>query len=129
MTALHDHDLRGLVHIAFHMPKWRVKQILSQIRNRLLGRKNAYPLSLTLLEITGNLIGPWSLWRSYRNIKRHGRSEPYLPVSKRPATEQQLPNSVPYSYPSSPAHLASGPGTQLSRIMRSNDTKKDENFS
>jgi hypothetical protein len=29
---------------------------------------------LVLLEIRGNLAGPWSLWQSYRRVWREGRS-------------------------------------------------------
>jgi hypothetical protein len=44
--------------------------------NRWFWRKSDYPLGLTLLEIWGNLGGPWALWRSYRRVKRRGRHYP-----------------------------------------------------
>lgn len=35
---------------------------------------SAYPLSLTLTEIAGNLAGPWALRRSRRRIRKLGPS-------------------------------------------------------
>jgi GT2 family glycosyltransferase len=81
-TLLRDHDLRALLHLAVHMPRWRLRQIMWQFKDRLRGKKSDYPLSLTLLEIAGNLAGPWSLWRSRQRVKREGRSQPYVPVSQ-----------------------------------------------
>jgi GT2 family glycosyltransferase len=82
-TLLRDHDLRALLHLAVHMPRWRLRQIMWQFKDRLRGKKSDYPLSLTLLEIAGNLAGPWSLWQSRRRVKREGHSQPYVPVSQR----------------------------------------------
>jgi GT2 family glycosyltransferase len=82
-TLLRHHDLRALVRLGYHLPRWHLRQIFWQIKARLRGRKSDYPLSLTLLEIAGNLAGPWALWRSRRRVKREGRSQPYIPVSQR----------------------------------------------
>jgi O-antigen biosynthesis protein len=82
-TVLRDGDLRGLYRIIVELPrafKWRIKEWLR-------GRSD-YPLSLILLEIRGNLVGPWALWQSRRRVKQEGRSAPYIPVSRRPATIQ-----------------------------------------
>jgi hypothetical protein len=46
--------------------------------------RSIYPLSLIIIEILGNLAGPFALWRSRFRVKREGRSEPYIPVSQRP---------------------------------------------
>ncbi len=82
-TLLRDHDLRALLHLAVHMPRWRLRQIVWQLKDRLRGKKSDYPLLLTLLEIAGNLAGPWSLWQSRRRVRREGHSHPYVPVSQR----------------------------------------------
>lgn len=77
-TLLRDHDLRALVRLGIDLPgahKWRIQEWLR-------GRSE-YPLSLTLVEIWGNLAGPWTLWRSRRRAKREGRSPSYLPISQR----------------------------------------------
>lgn len=69
-TWLKDGDWRGLkqilldLHIYHHIP-----QII-----RWVSKKSNYPLSLTLLEIRGNLIAPWALWRSYLRVGKEGRS-------------------------------------------------------
>ena len=88
---LRDHDLRALLHVGVHLPRYRVKQILRHIKNRLRGKRPDYPLSLILLEIAGNLAGPWALWRSRRRVKREGYSQPYLPAVQRPTGTQGLP--------------------------------------
>jgi len=76
MTVIRDHDLRGLIHILGYMPLARGWHMLRLIGAKLRGRKH-YPLSLLLLEIWGNLNGPWALWQSYRNVIRQGRSKGY----------------------------------------------------
>lgn len=90
-TLLHDQDWRALVYLAVYMPLWRVYQVAGQIKDRLLGRGSAYPFSLIRLEIAGNLAGPFALWRSRRRVKREGRSQPYVPVSRRLTVKQGSP--------------------------------------
>jgi GT2 family glycosyltransferase len=75
-TWQRDHDVRALVRLA-QLPRWHVRQVLRWGWHRLQGRQ-AYPLSLILLEIWGHLLGPWSLWQSRRRVRREGRSGPYL---------------------------------------------------
>lgn len=77
-TLIRDRDLRAIFRLAVGLPKahiWR-------IRRRLRG-KSIYPLSLIIIEIVGNLAGPFALWRSRLRVKREGKSEPYIPVSQR----------------------------------------------
>jgi hypothetical protein len=88
-TLLRDHDLRALMRLSIHLPRWHIKQVLRQIKSRLRGKRMDYPLSLTLLEIAGNLAGPWALWRSRRRVKREGRSQPYVPVLQRSTRAQE----------------------------------------
>lgn len=79
-TLLRDHDLRALVYLMLQLP-WLYAV---RLRERLRGT-TVYPVSLLLLEIAGNLVGPWALWRSRRRVKREGRSGPYIPVCQRSA--------------------------------------------
>ncbi len=89
-TWLHHGDWRGLAQILLGLPYAHYYRIKEYILKR-----SDYPLSLIWLEIRGNLAGPWSLWKSYRRVKRLGRSQPYIPVHARSQdiTEQQLINS------------------------------------
>jgi len=80
-TLFRDHDLRALVQIGMMVPAWH---ILRAVR-RLCGTSQ-YPLLLILLEVSGNLAGPWSLWRSRMRVRREGRSGTYIPVARRSAT-------------------------------------------
>ena len=66
-TLLRDHDVRALVRLTLELP-W---SYAVRLRERLRGR-SIYPVSLLLLEIAGNLAGPWALWRSRRQVKRQG---------------------------------------------------------
>ena len=77
-TLLRDSDFRGLVQLLAGLPLAH----LYRIQARLRGWSN-YPIALILLEIAGNLAGPWSLWQSYQRVKREGRSQPYIPVQER----------------------------------------------
>ncbi len=78
MTLVRERDLRAVIYLFFGLPKshlWRLKE---QLRGRSI-----YPSHLMILEVIGNLIGPFALWRSSRRVKREGRSEPYVPTSER----------------------------------------------
>jgi len=76
-TLIRDRDLRGLAQLVTHLPVWHLRRL----KARLLG-KSSYPVSLILLEVVGNLAGPWSLWQSRRRVQREGLSEPYIPVPR-----------------------------------------------
>ncbi|MGH3087469.1 MAG: glycosyltransferase family 2 protein, partial [Rubrobacteraceae bacterium] len=82
-TLLRDRDSRAVKDLLVRLPKWHLKRLASYAKRLLLGG-NRYPLSLTLLEIQGNIAGPWCLWKSRRRVRREGRSDPYIPVSRRP---------------------------------------------
>ncbi len=70
-TWLRDKDWRGLAQVLLGLPYAHYYRI----KDSLLGRSD-YPVSLILLEIRGNLAGPWSLWRSRVRVAKEGRSEP-----------------------------------------------------
>lgn len=92
-TLLRDHDLRGLVRITIELPQLYIRRINWWFRGW-----GTYPLSLILLEIAGNLAGPWSLWQSRRRVKREGHSGPYIPVSQRSTTTQKQPLVESHQY-------------------------------
>ena len=77
-TFLKDRDLRSLIQLGFWLPAWQLLRILGCWRSKI-----AYPFSLIMLEIFGNLMGPVALWKSYRRVKHEGRSQPYIPISQR----------------------------------------------
>ena len=85
-TLIHDRDPRALVQLAICLPGAHIARAIK----RLCGRGD-YPVSLILLEVAGNLAGPWSLWQSRRRVKREGHSDPYVPLSQRSAAPQELP--------------------------------------
>jgi len=87
-TWLRDHDWRGLVQILVGLPIYHFQRIKLWVQGQ-----SQYPLSLTFLEIAGNLAAPWSLFQSYQRVKREGRSDPYIPVQERPV-EALKPHSV-----------------------------------
>lgn len=70
-TLLNDRDFRVLARLLVGLPQIH----LSQIYHRLRGW-TTYPISLVLVEILGNLAGPWALWRSRQRVKRLGHSTP-----------------------------------------------------
>jgi glycosyltransferase involved in cell wall biosynthesis len=80
-TWLRDRDVRALIHVCCLMPPWRVWQIVRLLFNEVRGT-NSYSLSLLLLEIRGNLAGPFGLWRSRRRVAREGRSNPQRPPAR-----------------------------------------------
>lgn len=73
-TLIRDRDLRPLLWLTVDLPRLHLSRIKAWIR----GRRN-YPLSLIMIEIIGHLAGPFALWRSWRRVKREGRSVSYLP--------------------------------------------------
>jgi len=83
-TLLRDGDWRVIHHLLWDLPK----AYLNRIKRRLRGR-SVYPVRLILLEIRGNLAGPYCLWLSRRRVRREGKSE-FPPSPGRiecPATE------------------------------------------
>lgn len=92
-TLIRDHDPRALLQLTIGLPRshlWRIKEwargrrdlfIRWQPKDTIEDGFVKYPLSLIMLEIIGNLAGPFALWRSWRRVKREGRSNPYLPRS------------------------------------------------
>lgn len=72
-TLLRDGDWRALLHAFILMPPWRLLQVAKLLLAQLRGTAD-YDLRLLLLEIRGNLLGPWALWRSRQRVQREGRS-------------------------------------------------------
>jgi hypothetical protein len=84
-TLLRDRDKRAVAQLLVRLPisyRWRLVSSLKRHLSlkRLSYLDSGYPLRLILLEARGNLAGPWSLWKSYRRVKREGRSDPYSGV-------------------------------------------------
>jgi hypothetical protein len=88
ITLARDHDKRALVRLLIRLPQ----TYLSRAKARIFGH-GSYPLSLILLEIAGNLAGPWALWSSYRRVKRIGRSKPYVEPAIR--NQASTPSPIP----------------------------------
>ncbi|MBE9031288.1 glycosyltransferase family 2 protein [filamentous cyanobacterium LEGE 11480] len=77
-TLFQDQDWRVLLNLGFYLPMYHFKRIYQRLRGQ-----SAYPIRLTLVEMAGNLAGPWALWRSHKRVQREGRSAPYLPPHQR----------------------------------------------
>lgn len=69
-TFFRDHDRRALLRLTVELPRWHLRSITRWLRGT---RK--YPLSLIIVEILGNLVGPFALWRSRCRVKREGSSK------------------------------------------------------
>jgi glycosyltransferase involved in cell wall biosynthesis len=67
-TLVRDRDLRAIPQVAFYLPR---KQIWNGLRHlkRLLAGRSDYSVRLMLVEIAGNIAGPWSLLRSWRETR------------------------------------------------------------
>ena len=68
-TLIYDKDMRALIQILYRLPQAHFQRI----KMRLMG-KSIYPVSMILLEIAGNLAGPWCLYKSWRRVKKEGKS-------------------------------------------------------
>jgi glycosyltransferase involved in cell wall biosynthesis len=103
-TLIRDHDLRALVRLGLGLPPWRARQLIQWGKGQA---GSAYPLHLILLEVAGNLAGPWCLWRSRRRVRREGRSGPYVSLAERQAaTEPPLSRGRPDAPRARAARLA-----------------------
>lgn len=69
ITLLWDHDLRAVSRLLAALPLTHLWRLL---RRAALSAERQM-LQVTLIEVAGNLAGPWSLWRSYRIARRQGR--------------------------------------------------------
>jgi O-antigen biosynthesis protein len=72
-TLRRDGDWRVLLNLGFYLPMFHLRRIYDRLRG-----KSTYPIGLTLVEIAGNLMGPIALLRSRQQVKRLGRSAPYV---------------------------------------------------
>lgn len=68
-TWIFDKDQRALIQILYRLPQAH----FYRIKRRLMG-KSIYPISMIFLEIAGNLAGPWALYRSWKRVKKQGKS-------------------------------------------------------
>jgi len=85
-TLARDRDLRALLQILVRLPLTHIRRLTLR-----LCHKSVYPLSLILIEVLGNLAGPFALWRSRRRVRREGRSDPYIRVRQCSLTAPELP--------------------------------------
>jgi hypothetical protein len=100
MTLLRHGDVRALHRLFLELPRGRVWQIQNWVTQRKSKDWSRYPLSLILLEIWGNMVGPWALWKSHQRVQREGRSAPYVPVAQRQAAPVlTLPETLPSTPP------------------------------
>jgi glycosyltransferase involved in cell wall biosynthesis len=67
ITLMRDGDRRALVRLGWSMPKTYIRRTYERLRGY-----SAYPIRLILMEIAGNLAGPWALARSIRRTRRLG---------------------------------------------------------
>lgn len=84
-TLLKDHDLRVVKNLLLDIPKWHVGRIQKRFQ-----RQSDHSIPLILLEMRGHIAGPWSLWQSYKLVKKQGRSGPYLPAFQRFGRRQEV---------------------------------------
>ncbi|MCU7550628.1 hypothetical protein OCK74_16030, partial [Chitinophagaceae bacterium LB-8] len=73
-TWLNDNDWRGYKRIFYELPKIH----MIRFAKSLVGRSN-FPISMILLEIAGNILGPWAFYSSLWRVKKLGRSARYIP--------------------------------------------------
>ena len=74
ITLREDCDRRAIGRLVWTLPTWHLYCIMKRLFSH-----SAYPLSLTLTEIAGNLAGPWALRRSRRRIRKLGPSASVTP--------------------------------------------------
>jgi GT2 family glycosyltransferase len=72
LTFINDNDYRGLFRIFVELPLAHLYRFIKRII-----RKSDYPISFILIEIFGNLLGPFSLIKSKKRVKKLGASREY----------------------------------------------------
>jgi O-antigen biosynthesis protein len=71
-TLINDGDPRGMFDIFIRLPRWRMRQLMTQAKRSFKGQMR-FPLSLVIAETLGNLAGPYALWKSRQRVKQLGR--------------------------------------------------------
>jgi GT2 family glycosyltransferase len=69
LTFLQDGDFRALVRLGIQLPRIYAARMRASITGR-----SAYPVSLIVLEMFGNLMGPWALVQSWCRVRRENRT-------------------------------------------------------
>jgi O-antigen biosynthesis protein len=90
VTMLRDRDPRAVWELAIRQPQWHLRCLAGYVKRRLRRKPVSYPLELILAQTGGYFVGPWSLWRAYQRVKREGRSDPYVPASRRTTAEERV---------------------------------------
>jgi hypothetical protein len=90
-TLMRDRDSRALTRLLYSLPKTYARRAWQRLRGA-----SHYPLSLILLEIRGNLGGPWALWRSRRRVRELG---PSTPLIRQPAGPEEPTHAVSMESP------------------------------
>lgn len=66
-TLFNEGDRRAITRLLYWMPRAYLIRALQRVR-----RHSEYPLSLIVIEVLGNMAGPWALWRSRRRVRALG---------------------------------------------------------
>ncbi|GAN33091.1 MAG: glycosyltransferase [Candidatus Brocadia sp. AMX2] len=89
-TLIFDGDLRALLRLLLELPITHLRRII----HRFYGR-NIYPLPLLIIEIIGNLTGPFAFWLSLRRAGREGHRRLYIPANQESiAIPEQMPDKA-----------------------------------
>ena len=67
-TLMRDRDFRAIARLVYSLPTTYVKRAVHKWRGW-----SEYPVRLILLEVWGNIEGPFALWQARRRVARMGR--------------------------------------------------------
>lgn len=73
MAIWHHGERSPLKAMLLSLPLYQIKKFFYGLTGQ-----SVYPASLVLIELAGYFAAPWSLWRSRRQVQRHGRSLAYI---------------------------------------------------
>jgi GT2 family glycosyltransferase len=81
-TFYRDGDWRGLFQIGIQLPLWHLRRLMQWLKGN-----SSHKLLMILIEIAGNLAGPWGLLRSLWRVRREGRDGFRTTTKKELATQ------------------------------------------
>lgn len=70
LTFIRFRDIRAIFRIIYFLPRWHIAQLYNHFKSWIKRRPQRYSLKLILIEIAGNLSGPWALCRSWWKVRR-----------------------------------------------------------
>ncbi|MCU0526942.1 MAG: glycosyltransferase [Elainella sp. Prado103] len=101
-----EKDPRGFRQLFFELPRYYTRHLIARLKGH-----HQTPWRMMWSEINGYFAGFWGYWQSCQQVKRQGRSAPYIPVAERLDTSSVGSQAELSPTPLQPDHVTPSSGS------------------